>query len=99
MRVRTDARNGGYTISIHYNIQIHITTHTQLHVHADARNDICVSYNIVVYYKYIIVLCDECTEVAYLVEVSASASLGNVVPVQVYVCIDASVYDVSKMYV
>ena len=41
----------------------------------------------------------ECTEVAYLVEVSASASLGNVVPVQVYVRIDASVYDVSKMYV
>lgn len=41
----------------------------------------------------------ECTEVAYLVEVSASASLGNVVPVQVYVIIDASVYDVSKMYV
>lgn len=36
---------------------------------------------------------------AYLVEVSASASLGNVVPVQVYVIIDASVYDVSKMYV
>lgn len=36
---------------------------------------------------------------AYLVEVSASASLGNVVPVQVYVRIDASVYDVSKMYV
>ena len=33
---------------------------------------------------------------AYLVEVSASASLGNVVPVQVYVRIDASVYDVSK---
>lgn len=46
-----------------------------------------------------IVLCNECTEVAYLVEVSASASLGNVVPVQVYVIIDASVYDVSKMYV
>lgn len=46
-----------------------------------------------------ILLCNECTEVAYLVEVSASASLGNVVPVQVYVCIDASVYDVSKMYV
>lgn len=59
---------------------------------ADARNDICVSYNI-------IVVCNECTEVAYLVEVSASASLGNVVPVQVYVRIDASVYDVSKMYV
>lgn len=36
---------------------------------------------------------------AYLVEVSASASLGNVVPVQVYVIIDASVYDVRKMYV
>ena len=36
---------------------------------------------------------------AYLVEVSASASLGNVVPVQVYVIIDASVYDVSKGYV
>lgn len=68
-------------------------------MHADARNDICVSYNIVVYYKYIIVLCNECTEVAYFVEVSASASLGNVVPVQVYVIIDASVYDVSKMYV
>lgn len=36
---------------------------------------------------------------AYFVEVSASASLGNVVPVQVYVRIDASVYDVSKTYV
>lgn len=36
---------------------------------------------------------------AYLVEVSASASLGNVVPVQEDVIIDASVYDVSKMYV
>ena len=35
---------------------------------------------------------------AYLVEVSASASLGNVVPVQVYRRIDAPVYDVSKMY-
>ena len=35
---------------------------------------------------------------AYLVEVSASASLGNAVPVQVYVRIDASVYDVSRMY-
>lgn len=36
---------------------------------------------------------------AYLVEVSASASLSNVVPVQVYACIDVSVYDVSKGYV
>ena len=35
---------------------------------------------------------------AYLVEVSASASPGNVVPVQVYVRIDASVYDVSRTY-
>lgn len=36
---------------------------------------------------------------AYLDEVSASASLCNVVPVHVYVIIDASVYDVSKGYV
>lgn len=40
-----------------------------------------------------------CVCVSVVIWVYATIDLGNVVPVQVYVRIDASVYDVSKMYV
>ena len=40
-----------------------------------------------------------CVCVSVVIWVYTTIDLGNVVPVQVYVRIDASVYDVSKMYV